>query len=31
MIQRWTLLGIREIIEISKPRIVILLVIKAVT
>ena len=31
MIQRWTLLGIREIIEISKPRIVILLVITAVT
>ena len=31
MIQWWKILGIREIIEISKPRIVILLVITAVT
>ena len=31
MIQSWKMLGIKEIIEISKPRIVILLVITAVT
>ena len=31
MIQSLTLLGIKEIIEISKPRIVVLLVITAVT
>ena len=31
MIQSWKMLGIKEIIEISKPRIVILIVITAVT